>query len=211
MHVCSTRHFPTWHIWRLAQPKCHYKTTLSTAPWPRQRRKMKSSSCMTCEQRASICAPKTSHQEKSPEYISYLQSSHTQLQMPCSVLLHAWPSCRRLWALGVHSCAFLGSLQKVCWVLCLWTHGVLLNWAWHPLIKCLTLFPGDANQAFRFHVWSEIRGWEPGNRRRLWRDSCRSHTFQPVPEHLHCQQTHVALPSVFPKLPDLQQPLKSPH
>lgn len=90
-----------------------------------------------------LCA-KSNHQQ-TPGYISSLQSSHAQLQMLCSVLLHAWPSCCRYRAPRVHSCAFLGSLQQSCWALQLQADWAFLNKAWHPLIKCLTLFPGDAN------------------------------------------------------------------
>lgn len=90
-----------------------------------------------------LCA-KSNHQQ-TLGYISPLQSSYAQLQMPCLVLLHAWPSCCRHWAPHVYSCAFLGSLQKSCWVLQLQAQRAFLSKAWNALIKCLTLLPGDAN------------------------------------------------------------------
>lgn len=140
---------------------------------------------------------------KNPWSVLAICKTLVQLQMPHSILPHTWPSCHKHWALSVHSCAFLGSLQKVRWVLWLWTHQIPLNWAWHPLIKCLTLFPWDTNKAFRFYVWYEIRSWGFVNRRYMCRDSHLSDTLQPVPEHLIFQQRYIALSSMFPKLADL--------
>lgn len=141
------RPFSTWGPCGLAQPKCHYKTARSTAPWAPPRRKTQGSSWTTSRGSVQGFAHHKQVVSKPPPSILAICKALLQLQMPRWMLLRTRPGRRRRGALGVHSCAFLGSLQKVCWALRLWTHqglGILYLNAGLRSLEMLTSLSGSA-------------------------------------------------------------------